>query len=112
MAVHAQGLGALVQVEAGLGESRRRRHGRVTLQVVKLRGEGFDGVTERLNAGVVLRLAFGGAPVHLTQDAMGAIDREQTDRGAAEDQATQDAQGKQKDVHRTLRSRSDRLMIS
>jgi hypothetical protein len=86
--VHAQGVGAFAQVESGLEKSGRRRNGRMILQVVNLCGQRVHSVTEGLKLGVALRLCVAGAFVHLAQQAMGAIDREQADRGTAEYQAT------------------------
>jgi hypothetical protein len=38
-----------------------------------------------------MRLTFGGTQFHVVKQAMGAIDREQADRGGAEYQSTEDA---------------------
>ena len=48
VAVHAQGVGAFVQVESRFGKPGRLRYGRVLLQVVKLRGQCVHGIAERL----------------------------------------------------------------
>src|SRR5450759_1851620 len=109
--VHAQRVGAFAEVESGLGESGRRRHRRVILQIVELSCQRFQSVAERLKFAVPLRLPVAGTSVHLAQQTIGAIDREHAGRGAAEYQSAQDAQGKNQQVHRTLRSRSARLMI-
>ena len=46
--VHAQCVGAFVQVESGLGEAGKRSYQRVFLQIVDLSGQCFHRITECL----------------------------------------------------------------
>ena len=65
----------------------------MTLHIVDLRGQRIHGIAQGLNAGIRLYLLRLGASLDLAQQRMGAIQGEEADRNACQDQTAKNAEG-------------------